>query len=327
VENAKRNKKNIDELPLFDNFSTSEKLRIAAYFSSIKKFEKGDYIVEKGQRDRTFFIILKGEAIVSIDTNKSPLATITHNDFFGEISYLCDTPRSTHIICKTPCTVLELGDSALSRLGVIIREKFKDMILFKVIDRLDQQNKTLAEFKERDDDRYAEIYVDPSRLKPTPLKDTENNRRVIKSYIKNTPFFEDFSEYEINRLSSVFTHIRKIPPHYPLIQQGTRGKVFFVLLSGEVAVVKGEGRKKVLLATLKKSSVFGEVSFLTNEPRTTHIIASKDCVVLMINQNLMTFMGAETREKYKDAVLKILLTRLEGQNAIIQKYKSSVYFN
>ncbi len=45
----------------------------------------------------------------------------------------------------------------------------------------------------------------------------------------------------------------------------------------------------------------------------------------MINQNLMTSMGAETREKYKDAVLKILLDRVQMQNGLLQKYHGSTF--
>ncbi|MBF0188262.1 MAG: cyclic nucleotide-binding domain-containing protein [Magnetococcales bacterium] len=328
IANAKKYKKVLDGLRLFDTFSDSERFRIAAYFTNIKRFKIGEYIVRQGRPGKSFYVILEGSTVVTLDGKSTPIAHMRADDFFGEISYLQGEPRTSNIICEEPCTVLELGEHALSRLGVIIREKFKDMIIERVIERIEIQNKVIAEYREKDQGRFLDSSANVAAVTFKRLKNSDRNRKLIRMALDRTPFFDNFSEYEKTRLSSVFSHIRKVPPNTAIIRQDTMGNVFYALLAGEVSVVKEkEDGRKVLLATLPESSVFGEVSFLTKRQRTTHVISSKESLVLMVNSNLMTFMGTETREKYKDAIITILLERIDGQGKVIQKYKSSLYFN
>ncbi|WP_130472481.1 cyclic nucleotide-binding domain-containing protein, partial [Candidatus Magnetaquicoccus inordinatus] len=56
---------------------------------------------------------------------------------------------------------------------------------------------------------------------------------------------------------------------------------------------------------------FGEMAFLTNEPRQTSVVAIDDSVVaLQVDQDLMKRLSAEIREKVKDQIITKLIERL-----------------
>ena len=54
------------------------------------------------------YVLMKGSAEVTVDTASGPLliSELGENDFFGEISLLCDVPRTATVTAKTDVTSL-----------------------------------------------------------------------------------------------------------------------------------------------------------------------------------------------------------------------------
>jgi CRP-like cAMP-binding protein len=90
-------------------------------------------------------------------------------------------------------------------------------------------------------------------------------------------------------------------------------------VEGEVRVVKG--KKEIKLETLTVGDFFGEYAFLTNTERTTSIVANNLVIVFKINKDLFDHLESETREKFKDYIIKRLVERLDDFNDVIIKSK------
>ena len=89
-------------------------------------------------------------------------------------------------------------------------------------------------------------------------------------------------------------------------------KRFFVLLSGQVNIIKGV--QKQIITQFKAGEIIGEISFLTNEPRTASVVATTNTAALVIDQELLEEMPVELREKVKDQIILKMAQRLNHMN-------------
>ncbi|MGH1432162.1 MAG: cyclic nucleotide-binding domain-containing protein [Neptuniibacter sp.] len=97
-----------------------------------------------------------------------------------------------------------------------------------------------------------------------------------------------------------------------LTDEGSLDKRFFILLSGQVNIIKGA--QKQIITQLKAGEVVGEISFLTNEPRTASVVSTTKSSALVINQELLDELPIELREKLKDQIVLKLAQRLNRMN-------------
>lgn len=97
-----------------------------------------------------------------------------------------------------------------------------------------------------------------------------------------------------------------------LTDEGSLDKRFFVLLSGHVNIIKGI--QKQIITQFKAGEIIGEISFLTNEPRTASVVATTKTAALVIDQELMEEMPIELREKVKDQIILKMAQRLNRMN-------------
>lgn len=97
-----------------------------------------------------------------------------------------------------------------------------------------------------------------------------------------------------------------------LTDEGSLDKRFFILLSGGVNVLKGDPQQ--LITQLKPGEIIGEISFLTNEPRTASIIANADSSALVIDQTLLDQLPIDIRERIKDQLILRMAQRLNRMN-------------
>lgn len=70
-----------------------------------------------------------------------------------------------------------------------------------------------------------------------------------------------------------------------IVEQGSTGSLFFIMVDGQVDVSVTQGGRRTCLATLAKGDVFGEMSFLTGEKTNATITASGDCTVLVLGHD------------------------------------------
>ncbi|KAM4591087.1 cGMP-dependent protein kinase 2 isoform 6-T6 [Odontesthes bonariensis] len=91
-----------------------EKLAKIVDCLEVDYFEKGEYIIREGEEGNTFFIIAKGEVIVTQSTEgfaePQEIKTLGAGNYFGEKALISEDFRSANIICNendTHCLVVD----------------------------------------------------------------------------------------------------------------------------------------------------------------------------------------------------------------------------
>jgi hypothetical protein len=102
------------EVPLFAQYGIRE-LEFVASRSDEVDVPAGYELVTQGSLGDTFFLLLDGEAEVSVDGK--PRRTLKAGDFFGEISMLDRGPATATVVSRTP-----------ARLMVMSHAQFRDAI-------------------------------------------------------------------------------------------------------------------------------------------------------------------------------------------------------
>lgn len=94
-------------------------------------------------------------------------------------------------------------------------------------------------------------------------------RAVLKRLKETCPFFAGMTEGEISEFLRLCQR-RTFASGEAVFRQGETGDFLYVILSGEVAVVRGEGENKREVR-LGPGEVFGEMALLENEPRSASV--------------------------------------------------------
>ncbi|HEX6959067.1 MAG TPA: cyclic nucleotide-binding domain-containing protein [Ferrovibrio sp.] len=104
-------------IPLFAKIEPS-KLKLLAFTSRRLTYKPGDVLCRQGDPGDAAFVIINGEADVSVDTPGGPfkVAHLKQNDFVGEIAILCDVPRTATVTAATEVTVLRIEKDLFFRL-------------------------------------------------------------------------------------------------------------------------------------------------------------------------------------------------------------------
>ncbi len=105
------------KIPMFAKIDPA-KLKLLAFTSERMKYANGDVLFKQGDAGDAAFVIIAGEAEVSIDTDKGPLvvAQLHDHDFVGEIAILCDVPRTATVTARTPLEALRITKDLFFRM-------------------------------------------------------------------------------------------------------------------------------------------------------------------------------------------------------------------
>ena len=92
------------------------------------------------------------------------------------------------------------------------------------------------------------------------------------------------------------------------------------MLKGNLAITKNEV-PDAELNTLSAGAMFGEVPLITGKPRSTNVIAKKKVIVLKMDSYLLKTLDPVILNKFKDHLLKILISRLDEMNSAMAAFK------
>ena len=86
------------KIPLFSGIDPG-KLKLLAFASDRKVYKDGQDLFKQGEFGDAAYVIVDGSAEVLVDTDQGPVmvAEIGENEFIGEISILCDVPRTATV--------------------------------------------------------------------------------------------------------------------------------------------------------------------------------------------------------------------------------------
>jgi CRP/FNR family transcriptional regulator, cyclic AMP receptor protein len=130
------------------------------------------------------------------------------------------------------------------------------------------------------------------------------NAQEIETIAAGVPLFSCLSSMDRSAICRIMVPRTFSPNEVIVHEDDDEGQTFFVIVSGRVhvAVITSEG-KSAILATLKPGDFFGEMAILDGEPRSASVIASDQCVLLMLYRK----MFLDILQRYPKITIQILV--------------------
>ena len=138
--------------------------------------------------------------------------------------------------------------------------------------------------------------------------------------INQISFFDEFSNADKNILverAGIFKKYEK--QGMTIFKDGENSQSLFIILEGVINItranLKGDKEKSFVLAKLKKGSVFGEISLLGNQTRTTGAsTASSPVIVMEIDKKTLESFELGIQNLFHKEMILILIRRLDEMN-------------
>lgn len=118
-------------------------------------------------------------------------------------------------------------------------------------------------------------------------------------------FFRNFSTEEVDDVIKAGSWV-KAEPGELIITEGAEDVFLYILLKGQVSVVKSQN----VLAVLQAGDSFGEIGALAESPRTAHVIAKEQVFCLRFDPSQIDRMETELQLKFVKKILYTMAERL-----------------
>ena len=155
----------------------------------------------------------------------------------------------------------------------------------------------------------------------------DSKNRSLLHRINQVSFFDGFSHIEKDKLIEKVEMFKKYEKKgLTIFSEGAKGESMYVVLEGVIGITrltfKHDKEKRVTLAKLKKGSVFGEISLLTNQNRTTGAITDSSLVIVMvIDKKTLESFDLGIQKLFHTQMISTLIRRLDGMN---EKYRNVI---
>lgn len=104
------------------------------------------------------------------------------------------------------------------------------------------------------------------------------------SVLQKVPLFAGLPEGDVASFGELMRE-RSYPKGSVILFEDDPGDALYLVSSGQVKVVLiGEDGREVILSVLGEGAFFGEMALLDDEPRSAHVIAMEDSVVLALRR-------------------------------------------
>jgi len=118
-------------------------------------------------------------------------------------------------------------------------------------------------------------------------------------------FFKDFSDEQITEVVNA-SEWKEFTKGEVIVTEGEQETAFYIIARGGVDVVKNDK----VVGVMKQGDCFGEIAFLTNQPRNATIVARTDVSLMSVSASLMEQASTETQLRYYRIFLENLIARL-----------------
>ncbi len=129
--------------------------------------------------------------------------------------------------------------------------------------------------------------------------------------LQEVDLFSSFSEVDLVKLAQNIEEVVCAPGEI-LFEEGQQGHYFYVLLAGELSVVKG----KRILSTIFPVGYVGEMGIIESKPRSATVKAKCNSHLLQISADLFQKYLLE-KPRAMMAIMKILSQRVRSDNEVI----------
>lgn len=134
------------------------------------------------------------------------------------------------------------------------------------------------------------------------------------------PLFSSLSQDEFDDFTKMMI-VHTLPAGSIIVRQSDTGKSVYVIASGSVKIhTKLLSGERVDLAVLQPSDFFGEIAFLTGQPRTATVeTAEETCILEVTEENIRDLVTRrphvrEVLQKYSESRLKGTIEKVIGKS-------------
>ncbi len=139
--------------------------------------------------------------------------------------------------------------------------------------------------------------------------------------LREVPLFSEMDDQEVAEIRAIMDEM-KFKAGQSIVREGETGDLFYVVTEGEVQVIINDALgKEIIIHEVGPGGFFGELSMLTNEPRSAHVKASTPVTVLALERDeFFDFLY-----KRPSAAIDVLIElggRLHDMDGILRKTAS-----
>ena len=229
-------------------------------------------VFETGSHQQTIYPLLEPTTIGRGFSNLIPLSDPTASRNHAKVHYQ-----------EGSWVVEDLGSTN----GIIFSGKRVDKISLSSGDTFQIGKTSFAvverEIKESEDSLQTTLEF----ISPTSAIETDRRSVRLMDVISQIPFFAPLQEKEREELAEDAT-MHVFSAGEMVIREGDSGRSVYVILDGRVKVfTRDNGDKELELATLGVGQFFGEMSFVSGEPRSSSVAALELSVVVELSYDSM----------------------------------------
>jgi len=139
--------------------------------------------------------------------------------------------------------------------------------------------------------------------------------------LREVPLFSEMDENDVAGIRAIMDEM-KFKPGQIIIREGEFGGLFYVVTAGtaQVTISNADG-EQIVLQEIDAGGFFGELSMLTNEPRSAQVRALSDVTVLALErQEFFDFLN--TKPHAAIDVLIELGGRLHTMDGVLRRMVS-----
>lgn len=133
--------------------------------------------------------------------------------------------------------------------------------------------------------------------------------------VRNLRFFNEFTDEEVAEVVRA-ADWKQFQPLDSIVDEGNLEHSFFIIVSGDVAVVKNAKQ----IGSLSKGDCFGEMSYVSRTQRSASIVAISDVELLRIDAALMEQASTATQLRFNQIFLRTLIERLATTSEELARY-------
>lgn len=137
----------------------------------------------------------------------------------------------------------------------------------------------------------------------------------ILDFACTMPFFKYFSREQVANLMAASSTV-KCRSGDVIVKEGETDDTLYVILSGSVSVFKKDRK----IADIAQGECFGEMAYLSQQPRNSTVIANTDCLLLKISSTLMSRQPEAVQLLFMKSFAITLSGRLANDNRIISYF-------
>ncbi len=145
---------------------------------------------------------------------------------------------------------------------------------------------------------------------------------MMDDVLKTIPFFADFSEADLARLSRMAQRVSLRVGEY-LFSEGKKGDYAYIIKRGQIEITKQTPLGESVIAMRGVGKIIGEMSLLDNAPRTASARASTDSVLLAVGQSELDYL-LESSPSAARTILRTIMPRWRETVSVLRESEQAV---